>query len=168
MPEHKPQTEEEYQERRAELINQARQEKAQADAAQSAMLDAVASGDEGIDVERYETVSVGDVQITVKAWMPGGSVESIERAQRLSQRESVDDALEALSVMRDAMTDVTERLEYGEHTVEDKQDIRRFWKGMVDKWGFDGFRQATETVLKPATQNMEEKSEAAQKFRRNR
>ena len=158
----------EYQQKREELIADAKETKHELEAKQSEMLAAVASGDEGIDVEDYETVQVGEVEVTAKAYMPGESLSTIKRAQRLAKRDNLEAALDSISTMTDAMTVVTERLEHSQSdtVMEDKEVIREFWKGMFSEWGVEGFQQAAEKVLEPASEDMEEKANSAQSFQR--
>jgi len=163
----KPDTDDDYEAQRKELIQDAKETKQEHEAKQSEMLDAVAQGDDGIDVEDYETVIVGKVEVTAKAYMPGESLNTIERAQRLAKRENVDAAIESIATMTEAMTVVTERLKHTETgaVIESDGNIREFWQGMFEKWGVDGYQQAAMTVLEPATEDMEEKAEAAESFR---
>jgi len=156
-----------YQERREELIQDAKESKHELEAKQSEMLAAVASGEDGIDVEDYAEVQVGEVTVTAKAYMPGESLSTIKRAQRLAKRDNLEAALDSISTMTDAMTVVTERLEHPQsNTVMDTdENIREFWKGMFSEWGVEGFQQAAEKVLEPASEDMEQKSQSAKSFR---
>lgn len=167
--ENTPQTEEEYQDKRSELINRAKETKQDLDAEQNEMLAAVASGDEGLDVEKYETVQIGEAEATVKAWLPGDTQDTIQHAHRLAQRENMDDAQESIYTMIEGMTTVTERLYHPESDTvfEEKEKIRNFWNGMYGQWGVQGFQQAASIVLEPANEEMEDMSNAVDGFRKD-
>ena len=113
-------------------------------------------------------MQLGSVDVKVKAWMPGESLNAIERAQRLSERENMQDAIEGIETLKTGMTAVTVELQLGEDiTITESEDIRGFWDGFVDKWGVPGLQEAAETVLKPATDDMEDKADAADGFRQD-
>jgi hypothetical protein len=162
-----PDDEQEYEQRREELISDAKETKHELEAKQSEMLEAVASGDDGIDVEDYATVQVGEVEVRAKAYMPGESLSTIKRAQRLAKRENLEAALDSINTMTDAMTVVTERLDHAPSgtVIESNEEIRTFWKGMFQEWGVNGFQQAAEKVLEPASEDLESKAESAESFR---
>lgn len=164
-----PETEEEYQERRSELIESAKESKQDLDADQNEMLAAVASGEDGLGVEKYETVQIGEVEATVKAWLPGDTQDTIQHAHRLAQRENMEDAQESIYTMIEGMTTVTERLDHieSETVFEEKEKIRNFWNGMYGQWGVQGFQQAASIVLEPANDEMEDMSNAVDGFRKD-
>lgn len=155
-------------EEQKELIKQASEQKYQEQQAQhAAMLEAVAQGENGISVEKYEWVELGNVDAKVKAWMPGEAMDSITKASRLSQRESLHDATESFHTMVEGMTQVTEVLKYQSVETTDQKEIREFWVGMYDEWGVNGFQEAAGIVLEPATNDREEKEAAVDSFPEN-
>lgn len=160
-------TEEEYQERRSELIEGAKESKQDFDAKTNELLNAVGRGEDGLDVEKYETVEVGEVEVVVKAWLPGEAQDTIQHAQRLAQRENMDDAQESIYTMIEGVTTVTERISLpgSDESIESKEDIRQFWRGVYDKWGIVGFQEGAQRALKPATDEMEELSNTVDGFR---
>lgn len=160
-------TDAEREQKRQELIEDAKETKHELEAQESEMLQAVASGDDAIEVGDTETVQVGEVTVTVKSYMPGDSLNSIKRAQNLAKRENVEAAVDSIHTMCEGMTVVTERLEHPESgtVFEDSERIRGFWKGMFNEWGIQGFQQAAQTVLEPASEDMEQKADSAQSFR---
>lgn len=161
--------EHEAQQKREELIERARDTKQELDARENEMLRAVASGEDGLDVERYETVQVGEVNVEAKAWLPGKAQDTIQHAYRLAERENLEDAQESIYTMIEGMTVVTEGLEHPHSGAEiaDKESIRQFWRGMYDQWGVIGFQKAASKVLEPANEDMEEKANAADGFRQD-
>jgi len=161
-PEDDPETQKEKLRQATEQRKQTR------DAQHAAMLNAVAGGEDGIDVGEYEWVQIGEVDILVKTFIPGKSLNTIQKAQRLASRENVDAALDSIYTMTEALTVVTERIEYDETTVEQNEQIRDFWEGMFEKWGVEGFQSAADTALEPASEDMEAKADAAEGFRSNR
>lgn len=150
-----------------EIKQKAAESKHEQDAEQAALLDAVAKGDDGIDVEEYEWVNVGEVDVKVKAWMPGESLDAIESANRLAKRDNMSDSMESIHTMIEGMTAVTETLKNDDLNIEHtkKETIRKFWRGMLDKWGIEGFQKSAEIILQPASEDLEEKSNAAEGFR---
>jgi len=152
-----------------DIKQKAREQKSQREASQAALLDAVAEGEDSIAVENYEWVSVGQVDVKAKAWMPGESLEAIEQAQRLAKRENLSDTMDSIHTVIEGVTAVSERLEHQEEDIafENKEDIRKFWKGMLNKWGIEGFQKSAQVVLKPATDDMEAKADAADGFRQD-
>jgi hypothetical protein len=153
--------------KRQELIQRAKETKQKQDARQSKMLDAVASGDDGIGIEKYETVQIGQLEAKVKAWLPGDAQTEIQNAYRLAQRENLDDAQESIFTMVEGMTTVTESLKHlpSGDIEEDKEAIREFWKGMYGQWGIQGFQEAAHKALEPANNRMDNMRDSANGFR---
>lgn len=152
-----------------ELLEATNDTAAEKKAEQTELLAAVAEGEQGISVEDYEWVQIGQVDVKVKAWMPGESLNAIERAKRLAERENTSDTLEGIATMKDGMTAVTEtiKLESRDIEVADEEDIRDFWGGMVNTWGIEGFQEAADIVLEPAVTDLKSKGETANGFRKD-
>lgn len=156
-----------YQERRKELIEDAKSTKEEVDRKQSAMLDAVAEGDNAVHEKEYEWVKIGEVDAKVKAWLPGSSIDTITRAQKLAQRENIDDSMQSIETMIDGMVSVTEALEVDGFDTSETAEIREFWQGLFNRYGVAGFQTAAQTVLEPAAEDFEAKSGAVDGFRKD-
>lgn len=158
---------EDPEERRKQLKEAAKEHRQQAEADHSALLDAVESGDEALSVREYETVSIGDVNATVKAWMPGNAIDAVEQANRLAQRDNLDSTVESVHTMLDGLTIVTEELEHATKDVhfEDDDKVRGFWKRYWKRYGVDGLQKASDVVLDPATNNRQTERDAMNGFR---
>lgn len=121
-------------------------------AAQEEALAEIAAGD---DLERYETVELGTLEMEVKAWLPGTVEEVVTRAMDISDQEDAEAIRDSMETMLTALAEMTTR-----------EDLnRRFWRQYYDRYGAVGMIEAVETILGPAAEEMEAKEEAVDGFR---
>lgn len=144
----------EYDEKRQELIKDAKQTKEELEAKQAEALKEIETGQE---LERYETVQLGNLDLEVKAWIPGGMVEDINHANNLAQRNDPQAMMDSINTMLSVLEDMTTDPTYS----------MAFWRQHFQKWGPEGLQSAVETVLEPAQDRMEDKQDALDGFRPN-
>ena len=154
-------SEDEYQDRRSKLIEDAKEEHSQRTAEQEKALQEIAQGE---NLERYETVFMGDLEMQVRAWVPGSVVPQIQTAASIADSEDVERVMESMETMINALAEIS---------VEGTYDSA-FWRAYFDRYGPEGMIVAVEKVLGPALENMEDNmpdeqlsqsSDAAQGFR---
>lgn len=138
--------------KREELIHKAQNTKEDLDAKQNEALEAIASGEE---LERYETVSLGNLEIEVKGWLSGDTTDTVQKAQRLADSNDMDEIRESMETMLSALDDMTTSSDYG----------MQFWREYYRRYGPEGLAVAVETVLEPASEDMEAKKESLDGFR---
>lgn len=146
-----PEDEAEYQDRRQALMEDAAQTKQELEAEQAQALAAIRSGG---DLEEYETVELGELELEVKAWVPGSVAHTIRRARRLSQAEDLDTMLESMETMLSALDEISRSDTYN----------MAFWREYYDEWGPEGVFLAVDTLLDPAFENKESAEEAVESF----
>lgn len=139
-------------EKEQELLEDARQSKEELEQAQNEALEAIASGEE---LEQYETVSLGDLELEVKAWLPGDVEDTVLQAQQLGESEDPAEIKRSMDTMLSALAEMTTSETYD----------MGFWREFHRKWGAEGLILAVETILDPASENMEEKREGLESFR---
>jgi len=156
-----------YDERKKQLKEWAKEHKQRKEIDHSEMLSAIESGDEALNVESYEEVTIGEVQATVKAWMPGDAIDAVEQASRLSQREQLQDTLESVHTMLEALTVITEELDHleSEEVYTDKEKIRDFYKHYWKTYGVEGLQAISDTMLDPATETHQRERDSMNGFR---
>lgn len=147
-----PESEEEYEERRQELIEEAKADKKELDDAQNEALAAIAS-EEGL--EDYATVELGELEIEVKAWLPGDVEDTVLQAQQLGDSEDPAQIKRSMETMLSALAEMT---------VADDYDMR-FWREFHDRYGANGLVLAVERVLEPAQENTQRRKEGVEGFR---
>lgn len=111
---------------------------------------------EGTDIQDHETAQLGELELTVKAWVPGGVEESLSDA--MSVVNSGDADAEAVAESQAQIRGALARMTDG-----DTYD-RRFWDAYHDKFGAEGLLLAADTVFAPARERMEEREEAVDQF----
>lgn len=141
-------------EKEQELLEDARQSKAELEAAQNEALEAIASGEE---LEQYETVSLGELELEVKAYLPGDVEDTVLQAQQLGESEDPAEIKRSMETMLSALAEMTTSDTYN----------MGFWREFHRKWGANGLILAVETILDPASENMEDKRDAMDGFRSN-
>jgi hypothetical protein len=99
-----PESEEEYEQRRQELIEEAKADKNELDDAQNEALAAIAS--EG-GLEDYATVELGELEIEVKAWLPGDVEDTVLQAQQLGDSEDPAQIKRSMETMLSALDEMT-------------------------------------------------------------
>jgi len=156
-----PENEEEYQERRESLIEDAAETKQELEQKQTEALAEIAKGEE---LKQYDTVQLGELDLEVKAWVPGDTADTIQRAMQLAQSETPAKAKESMDTMLLALSDMT---------VDDTYNVA-FWRRYYEEYGPTGLEPAVNTVLEPAMDELEdlqqreideETRDAAQGFR---
>lgn len=149
-----PETEEEYEQRRRELIESAAETKRELDERQNEALEAIA---EGQTPERYDTVTLGELDLEVLGWLPGDVEDKVVDAMDLADdpdpgalRESKETIITALDEM----------------TVSDDYN-GQFWREYHRRYGQEGLIIAANTVFEPAKDGIEERRDAVDGFRKN-
>jgi Spy/CpxP family protein refolding chaperone len=139
----KVESEDEYQQRRQELIEDAKEERRELEDKQTEALAEIAKGEE---IESYQTVSLGELELEVKGWSPGDTTETVEQAMRMAESEDPEDMKQSMETMLSALVDMT---------VSDTYDMT-FWRAYYEKYGPQGMQPAVETILGPAISELEE------------
>jgi hypothetical protein len=147
-----PESEEEFEQRQQELLEDARNEKQQREAAQNEALKQIAEGE---SLEEYETVELGDLELEVKAWLPGDVEDTVLQAQQLGDSEDPAEIKRSMETMLSALAEMT---------TEETYDMG-FWRKYYRKWGAEGLIMAVSTVLEPAGESLERKREGVDGFR---
>jgi hypothetical protein len=147
-----PESEEEYEQRRQELIEEAKADKKELDDAQNEALAAIASED---GLEDYATVELGELEMKVRAWLPGDVEDTVLQAQQLGDSEDPAQIKRSMETMLSALAEMT---------VSDDYDMA-FWREFHDRYGANGLIMAVNTILEPANQAMEERRDGVDGFR---
>lgn len=143
---------EDYEERKERLIEDAKSTRQELEQEQSAMLEAVAEG-EDFEIESYEWVELGGVQLQVKAWFPGDTLEEIAGMAEVAETRDPSAARAGIRTNINALTEMTEVIEGGDRRFQSDERIRMFWNNYFEKWGDQGLEKAVETVIEPAEEN---------------
>lgn len=155
--------EDEYEDRRDSLIQDAKESRAEAEAKQNEMLEAVAAGEE-FEIEDYEWVSLGNVDLKVRTWLDGDTLEDFAALEEEMSRGDTPVAKRALEAEMNVLVTQTEVIEAGANRMETEADIREFWRRYVSKWGDKGLEQASEVIQEPLDLENEKEGEVAQSF----
>jgi hypothetical protein len=147
-----PDSEEEARQREKELLESAKESKQEREAEQNEALQAIAEGGE---LEKYETVELGELELEVKAWLPGDTTETVQEANRLADTEDIQQIKRSMRTFLQALADMT---------VSDTYDLQ-FWRKYYQRYGPEGMIVAVETVLEPASESLEEQKQGAKSFR---
>jgi hypothetical protein len=143
---------EEFEER---LQEETRDAYEQHEAEQSDALDAIASGS---DLEEYQTVALGELELEVKAWLPGSVEDTVLKAQDAAESDDPKEVKESLETMISALAEMSTSDVYNSH----------FWRKYYDEYGAVGLILAVETLLEPASDKLEERQDAVDGFRPER
>lgn len=149
-----PDSEEEFEEKQQELLADARESKQELEAKQNEALEAIAEGE---DFEEYEVVSLGGLELEVKAWMPGDTTDTVQHAMELAESEDIQNIKRSMSSLLEALDDMTVSEDYN----------MTFWREYYKQYGPTGMITAAETILKPAIDSMEDKQDGVDGFRAN-
>lgn len=147
-----PETQEEYEAKREELIGEAKETKEELDRKQNEALEAIKEGGE---LEKFETVTLGELEMEVKAWLPGNVQSTVEKAKKLGDSEDLSKINESMETMLSALAEMT---------TSDIYDMG-FWRQYHDEYGPTGLILAIETILGPAMDEMEKQKEGVDTFR---
>jgi hypothetical protein len=148
-------SEEEQESFRENLLEDTREAYKQHEAEQSDALDAIASGS---DLEEYATVQLGELELEVKAWLPGSVEDTVLKAQDAAESDDPKEVKESLETMISALAEMSTSDVYNSH----------FWRKYYDEYGAVGLILATETLLEPASDKLEERQDAVDGFRPER
>jgi hypothetical protein len=119
---------------------------------------------QGENLEKYETIFLGDLEMDVRAWVPGNAMSQIQKAQNIAEEEDASRMMESMETMINALAEVA---------VSETYDTA-FWRTYFERYGPEGMLVAVEKVLGPAidsmedrapVENMEGKKDAANGFR---
>lgn len=152
---------EDYQSKREELIEKVGEKRQEDEQAHQALLNAVSEGEE-FEVENYEWVQLGNVDVKVKTWFPGDVIDKISSFS--AEEINPSEAQSAIHSTVDALGQMTEMVESGDVRVNNESGIRSFYKQYYDKWGDQGLEMAVKTILEPAQDNSD-KSDVMDSFR---
>ena len=143
---------------REQLIADADKAQAEADQEKQALLDAV-KNDEEFAHGKTEWIELGDVELKVKAYFPGDTVDTVQNFSEIDDGEVPN-----FSELIVALADVTEVIRKEGVTWEGDDKITEFWQAYYDEHGTNVILIATERVFGPAIDTME--AQAPQSFRR--
>lgn len=160
-PPERPQIDPEKERELIEKTKQAREEHAKQ---HNEMLEAVAEGEDW-NVEDYEWVSLGGVELKVKTWMPGDVEEDLGTLMEMADNEEAAALANSGRVTVEALTEQTEVVSGKEMTQETKSEVRQFWINYWQRWGSQGLEKAIEAVTEPIEDARETKQDAHQSFR---
>jgi len=156
-----PETEEELEQRKQELIEDAKDSYEGEKAKQN---EALAEIKKGEDLEQYTNVTLGELELEVKCWLPGDTTGTVQRAVQLAESEDMAKIQESMETMLVALDEMT---------TNDLYD-RGFWESYYNEWGPTALIPAVMTILGPALDEMEgmkerevdaQKADAANGFR---
>jgi len=147
-----PESEAEAREKEKQLIQDAKESKQEKEAKQNEALEAIA---EGSDLEEYATVQLGELDMEVKAWLPGDTTETVQQAMELAESEDMAQIKRSMDTMLTALADMTTSEIYD----------TAFWRQYYQKYGPEGMIVAVEEIMDPASESMEDRKEGLQSFR---
>lgn len=147
-----PETEEEAEQKRKELIKKTKEKRQELDRKQNEALEAIKGGG---DLEDYQLVELGDLEIEVKAWMPGDVADTVQKAHDIGQSGDMERFEESIQTMLSALVEMT---------TDDTYNMA-FWQAYYQEYGPEGVLVAAETIIGPAAESMEAKSEGVKSFR---
>lgn len=139
-------------EKERELLEDARETKKELEQQQNEALEAIAKGG---DLEEYETVELGELELEVKSWLPGDVEDTVLQAQKLGESEDPAQIKRSMETMLSALAEMT---------TDGTYDMG-FWRQFHQEYGANGLILAVETILEPANENMEKKKEGVDGFR---
>lgn len=150
-----PEDEQEYEEQAERVKRDAAETKQELESKQT---EALAKIKQGEDFEEYETVTLGELEMEVRAWLPGDITDTIQRAQELGESEDLSEVKESMDTMLHALDEMTTSDTYN----------MGFWQAYYDEYGPEGLMVAVETILEPATEGIEERKRGIESFRTER
>lgn len=145
-------SEEEYEERAQRLKQDAAETKQELEQKQEAALKEIESGE---TLESYETATLGDLEMEVKAWFPGSLFDDVQHAQQLAQSENPEKVFESIDTMIQVLDNMTVSDTYNEG----------FWREYFQKWGPEALGRAMQAILEPAQEEQEAKMDSLDGFR---
>jgi hypothetical protein len=151
-------------EKQRELIEKTKEAKESAEQQHNEMLEAVAEGEDW-NVEDYEWVELGGVELKVKTWLPGDTMDRMGALGEAAETQDPSAAREMVHGGIESLTTQTEIIQSGGAVFETNSDIRQFWQNYTEKWGNKGLEKAIETVMGPIEDEQERKEETMRSFR---
>jgi len=148
-------TAEEKEQKAQELKERAKDTKQELDKRQEEALQKISQGE---DFEKYETVSLGELEVEVKAWLPGDTEEIVTRASELAEQENPGAVRESMESMLVALDEMTTNPDFG----------RSFWQKYYSEYGPEGLIVAVETILGPAIESAQDREESVKSFRQDK
>jgi hypothetical protein len=138
---------------REELIADAEEIAADEDAEKQALLEAV-KNDEEFEHGQTEWVQLGDVDLRVKAWFPGNTFDTVRGLAEAEQNDEIPD----FHALLDSLAEITEVVRTSGVTWEETTRINDFWQAYYAEHGTNVIMIASERVLRPALDNMEQRA----------
>jgi len=135
------------------LIQEAEQAKRQHEQEKGELLEAV-KNEEEFTHESYEWVELGDVELKVKSWIPGDSMDAINKFAQADQSGEIPNFKELI----EAAKELTEVVRTHDVTWETQALIDDFWDSYYAEHGSNVIYAAAERVYKPALENMEQRA----------
>jgi len=135
------------------LIQEAEHAKRQHEQEKGELLEAV-KNEEEFTHESYEWVELGDVELKVKSWIPGDSMDAINNFAQADQSGQIPDFSELI----EAAKELTEVVRTADVTWETQALIDDFWDSYYAEHGSNVIYAAAERVYKPALENMEQRA----------
>jgi hypothetical protein len=138
---------------REELIREHDKAKRQYEQEKGELLEAVKQEEE-FEHESYEWVELGDVEIKVKAWIPGDAMDTINQFAQADQSGEIPD----FAALVDAAKQLTEVIRSGDVSWQTEGRINDFWDTYYNEHGSNVVYAAAERVYQPALENMEQRA----------
>jgi len=135
------------------LIQEAEQAKRQHEQEKGELLEAV-KNEEEFTHESYEWVELGDVELKVKSWIPGESMDAINKFAQADQSGEIPNFKELI----EAAKELTEVVRTADVTWETQALVDDFWDSYYAEHGSNVIYAAAERVYKPALENMEQRA----------
>jgi hypothetical protein len=141
-----------YDELKEQVISEAKETKQEVDQKQQEALNAISQGGQ---LENYETVYLGELEIEVKGWLPGDVEQTVTQAKSVADSEDAEQIRKSMETMLHALTEMT----------VDETYSMGFWRKYYAKYGPEGLILAVKTIMEPAKEGIEDKKDGVESFR---
>jgi DNA-binding protein YbaB len=141
-----------YDELKEQVISDAKETKQEVDQKQQEALNAISQGGQ---LEDYETVFLGDLEIEVKAWLPGDVEQTVTEAKTVADSDNAQEVRQSMETMLHALAEMT---------VDETYSVG-FWKKYYAEYGPEGLILAVETIMEPAKEGIENRKDGVESFR---
>jgi hypothetical protein len=131
--------------RREELIEETEAAKRQHEQELTELTQAV-KNDEELEHDQYDWVEVGDVEMKVKAWLPGDTMDTLEEYSEADESGSMP----PISDIVDIAISQTEVIRSGDVSWSKQSQIQAFWEKYYEEQGDTVLEVALNRVLDPA------------------
>jgi hypothetical protein len=135
------------------LIKEAEQAKRQHQQEKGELLEAV-KNEEEFTHESYEWVELGDVELKVKSWIPGESMDAINKFAQADQSGEIPNFSELI----EAAKELTEVVRTANVNWQTQAKVNDFWDSYYNEHGSNVIYAAAERVYQPALENMEQRA----------